>query len=311
MDTILDNKGKTLKLIEKELKRFEEKLSSAINKYPMQVSNKIIDFIFSKSKKIRPALIILIAKALEYDLPDCVIKLAVSSELIHNATLIHDDIIDNAQIRRGKTSLNVEIGNNLSVLSGDFILAIAMRNLAECENYLIFNVFSEALTKMCIGEIDQNFNINKVISINEYIEKSQYKTAELFSASLESLCILLDIKEKDRIKDFAINFGIAFQIRDDYINIKKTDKLKPCLSDIYNGIYTAPVIFLFEEKDNFYDLPKEEIIKNLENNKKIHEKTLLLIEKYAKKAIASISFIKDNQYKYELIKICENLYKAD
>ena len=114
------------------------------------------------------------------------------------------------------------------------------------------------------------------------------------------------------IKDasiFALNYGIAFQLKDDLVNILKTDTSKPQLSDIYNGNYSAPVIFLQEKIDNIETFSKEEMV-NLVNTEEIKLKTLNLIEEYAKKAIASIEFIKDNQYKQELITLCENLYKV-
>lgn len=297
-----------MKFIEKELDTLNKYLKYNISDKTNQISDDICNFIFSKSKRLRPKLIFLFAKALNINISDKIYHLACCSELLHNSTLIHDDIIDNAELRRGKQSLNKKLGNNLSVLAGDFILSSAMLHLSKCNNIECFNTFSNSLKLMCEGEINQHFTLNKIPTINEYIQKSKNKTAELFNASLSSLCIIENVQNIKEISDFAINFGIAFQIKDDLANILQTDNTKPQLSDIHNGIYSAPVIFL-QEKVNIEQLSKDKIIE-LISTKEIKQKTINLIEEYAKKAIASIEFIKDNQYKREIIALCEDLYKA-
>lgn len=297
-----------MSLIENELKTLNDYLKMNLSD-ENKISDDILDFIFSKSKRLRPKLIFLFARALNIEISEKIYNLAACSELIHNSTLIHDDIIDDAKLRRGKVSLNKKLGNNLSVLAGDFLLSSAMFHLAKCNNIKCFGVFSASLQQMCKGEINQHFALNKIPTFDEYIEKSKNKTAELFYASICALFEMENIPNIQEASDFALNFGIAFQIKDDLINVIKTDSSKPQLSDIYNGNYSAPVIFLQEKIDNIETLSKEEIIK-LVNTEEIKLKTLNLIEEYAKKAIASLEFIKDNQYKQELITLCENLYKV-
>lgn len=297
-----------MKIIENELNLLNKLLGTALNIVPEEISKDIRNLIFSKSKRIRPSLIFLVANAMKLKISDEVLKLSAAVELIHTATLIHDDIIDNAKMRRGKKSLNVRLGNNLSVLSGDILLSVAMRILTELNNTKIIHLFSLTLQKMCEGEIKQHFTLYKIPSIEAYIQKSQKKTAELFSASLESLFILENIHERDKIRDFAINFGIAFQIKDDLDNILKTDKTKPALSDIYNGIYTMPVILLMQNNENTSTPDEEEIIKKLSENPQIIEKTQTAINKFADKAIASLKFMQDNQYKDKIIKYTKELY---
>ncbi len=275
------------------------------------ISDDIVDYLKSKSKRIRSTLVFLFAKAMEVELTDEIYHLACSVELIHNSTLVHDDIIDDADTRRGKVSLNRKLGNNLSVLAGDILLSAALKELVKCNCIEAVKIFSESLYLMCKGEINQNFTIGKIPSVEEYIKKSEYKTAELFKAPLTSLCLISNKSEKDNLYNFAKNFGIAFQIKDDLLNILKTDKTKPILSDIHNGIYTAPVIFLSEDIRNIENKTEEEIMELLQQNKQYINKTVNLTEKYANRAIESIAFIKDNQYKQEIIKITENLYKAD
>lgn len=300
-----------MKSIQKEISIFNDKLKYTLALYPNKIAGNISEFIFSKSKKLRPSLILLMSKALDIEPDEDVYILAVATELIHNATLIHDDIIDNAITRRGKLSLNKQLGNNLSVLAGDFLLSAAMKELNKFKNFEVLNIFNESLTNMCKGEINQYFTINSLPEMDEYIEKSRNKTAELFYASLKSLYLIKNIKELKEISDFSINFGIAFQIHDDLTNILMTDKTKPVLSDIYNGIYTLPVILLAQKNNNFINLTKDEIINGLTFDTDIIRKTENIINEYAIKAIDSLKFIRDNQYKKEIINLTENLYKAN
>ena len=180
-----------------------------------------------------------------------------------------------------------------------------MQHLSKCNNIECFDIFANSLKLMCKGEINQHFTKGEIPTLEEYIEKSKKKTAELFKAALVSFSKIKNIETK-RAETFAINFGIAFQIRDDLINILETDLSKPTFSDIHNKIYNAPVIFL--NKD-IADLTENELIKELQKDE-IKEKTIELIKKYATSAIASLDFIKDNQYKQELISLCESLYKV-
>ncbi len=294
-----------MKIIKQELIKFENILSDCLTERQNQISKNIINFIFSKSKRLRSQIIFLYTKALEKEITNDIINLAICTELIHNSTLIHDDIIDNALTRRGNLSLNQQLGNNLSVLAGDYLLALAMQFLAKCQNIECINIFANSLKHMCEGEINQHFTKGEIPSMEEYIEKSKNKTAELFEASLLSASLLLKAETQTAI-NFATNFGIAFQIKDDLQNVLQTDITKPTLSDIHNKIYTAPIILL---NKNIKNLSEKEIIKEVQSEK-IKEKTIELIKKYATKAIASLDDIKDNQYKEELITLSKNLYKV-
>ncbi len=299
-----------MNLVSNDLEKLDIALNNEIKKYSNSITKDICDFINAKSKRLRPVLIFLITKALNNDIDEKIINLAAAVELIHNATLIHDDIIDNAKIRRARVSLNASIGNNLSVLAGDLLLVMANRILNKFNNIDIFDVFSKSLSLMCLAEINQYFLLNKVPDFNTYIEKSKNKTAQLFIASIDSLCKILDIKECEALCSFALNFGIAFQIKDDLINILNNDTTKQAFSDVYNGIYTAPIIFLNNITGDVESLSKEEIISKLARYPEIIQKTYDLIRQYSLNAIASLKFISDNQYKIKLVELCENLYKA-
>ncbi len=295
---------------EKELEILNEYLVKSLADDKNHIADDISDYLTAKSKRIRPTLVFLFTKAMGLEISEKIYHLASTVELIHNSTLVHDDILDNADTRRGKVSLNFKLGNNLSVLAGDILLSIALKELTKCGNLEAIETFAHSLYLMCKGEINQNFTIGKMPTMEEYIKKSEYKTAELFKAPLTSLCMIENIPQKDKMLAFARNFGIAFQIKDDLLNILQTDKSKPIMSDIHNGIYTAPVMFLNEDKNNVESLPENEITDLLLADRKYINKTIDLIKEYADRAIEAIDFIKDNQYKQEIIKITENLYKA-
>lgn len=299
-----------MKIIENELNLLNKSLENALNIVPEEISKDINNFVFSKSKRIRPALIFFVANAMNYKISNKILMLSAAVELIHNATLIHDDIIDNADVRRGRTSLNITLGNNLSVLSGDILLSAAMQLLSKLGDMEIIELFSFTLQKMCEGEINQHFSLNKIPTIEEYLRKTQNKTAELFAAALESLCIIENSDYRNDIRNFAINFGIAFQIKDDLDNILNTDEGKPSLSDIHNGIYTLPVILLAENIKDITKMNNEEITAELRKNPAILNKTQETINEYINKAIASLGFMQDNQYKESIIKYSRKLNGA-
>jgi len=298
-----------VKLIENELQNLNKYIIGSLSDNKSRISEDISDYLSAKSKRLRPSLVFLFAKALGIEITDKIYHLACAVELVHNSTLVHDDILDNADTRRGKVSLNYKLGNNLSVLAGDILLSVALRELIKCGSLEAVDSFAQSIYLMCKGEVNQNFTIGSLPSMEEYISKSEYKTAELFKAPLTSLCLISNIKQTDKIHSFAKNFGIAFQIKDDLLNILKTDKTKPMLSDIHNGIYTAPVIFLNDDVKNVAVLSENEIVEKLQSNKKYITKTAELIKKYADKAVLEIEFIPDNEYKKEIIRYAASLYK--
>lgn len=297
-------------MINKELETLNQYIIDSLSDNKNHIATDISEYLAAKSKRIRPSLVFLFANAMGITIDEKVYHLACCVELVHNSTLVHDDILDNADTRRGRVSLNCKLGNSLSVLAGDILLSIALKELVKCNSIEAINAFAESIYLMCKGEINQNFTIGKLPTMEEYIKKSEYKTAELFKAPLKSLCYIANVEQKENIYNFAKNYGIAFQIKDDLLNILKTDPTKPIMSDIHNGIYTAPVIFLNEDEENIENLKEEEIAQKLQANKKYIEKTVTLIKEYSNRAIEAINFIEDNKYKKEIITLTKNLYKV-
>lgn len=223
-------------------------------------------------------------------------------ELIHNATLIHDDVIDKAEQRRNQDTLNVKFDNDLAVIAGDYLLSVAMEKVIDTNSVEVIKTCTSALKSTCMGEINQYFTRNQITSIEQYIEKSREKTALLFEISVLGGLLLSEKSADENLKkiatDFAQNFGIAFQIRDDLMNVLNAQ------NDISAGIYTAPVIFAVEENKNI--LKSENILEEIIKTKGI-EKTKILMDNYFTNSVSAIQSFKDNRYKKAILDLIELL----
>ena len=248
------------------------------------------EFLSRESKLIRPLSACLFFKALGENISDEQFKILTATEIVHNASLIHDDVIDGSILRRGKSTINYKYDNKLSVIAGDFLISKAIDELLKLGNNDILKLYFETISKMCEGESYQYFQKDKIPTLEEYLKKTQYKTAELFKACFVSMSLYSKFQCINLAKDFAINFGIAFQIKndlDDYkIGVENSQ-------DIKDGIYTVPVIYA----------------NSTENNITAIEKTLSLIHNYCERLKLLIKDFKDNEYKNSLIEIIDSLCK--
>lgn len=269
------------------------------------LNNELLSFLTAPAKRLRPLLGILFLKCLFGEVNQKQHDILLAVELIHNATLIHDDVIDKADKRRTHDTLNVKFDDNLAVVAGDFLLSVAMEKVINVGSIDVIKTCTSALKSTCLGEINQYFSKFKITSIEEYIEKSKEKTALLFEIGILASLLLSENVVDENLKQtaiyFAQNFGIAFQIRDDLINVKNSD----CLSknDINTGIYTAPVIFAYQENRNL--LKENNIFDGIKLTKGI-EKTKDLMDNYFDKSISAIKNLEKNIYKdniLELIKL--------
>jgi octaprenyl-diphosphate synthase len=197
-------------------------------------------------KRLRPALLLLVSKMLGYDgLRDVVYGAVI--EFIHTATLVHDDIIDEAAIRRGRTSINFRWGNNLTVLVGDYLYTHSM-NIALAEGNLdILRLLSNVTIRMIEGEIlglEQNGRAD--VSIDDYFEIVGRKTAALFGACCRIPGYLVDLPEASAqsLFDYGFNLGVCFQLIDDLLDFTSSTEVlgKPALSDLKEGKITLPLL---------------------------------------------------------------------
>lgn len=196
-------------------------------------------FVGAKSKHIRSVLSFLYLRAKGYEINENQIRFQAIIELIHNASLIHDDVIDGSRTRRSEKSLNANLGNHLSVIGGDFILSYVLKYLTSLGSFELLSMVSNTMSTMCKGEVSQYYSRYEIPTLEEYLKKTYAKTGALFELALSGAEYLAVGGISKETKEFAKNFGIAFQIRDDIKNIVDN----PPNGDIQNGIYTAPVIF--------------------------------------------------------------------
>lgn len=269
---------KIISPIENELKNFEAKLKEVILNTDNFLTYDLEKFMFTSPKRLRPIFIFLFAKILKIDNP-LVGNIALITELIHNASLIHDDIIDEEKVRRNNPTFFEKYGSKLAVLEGDLLLSLALEQISNT-NIEISRIFASKIKSTIQGEISQNENNNKITDIETYYKKTIAKTANLFLAGLEALFTLS--KENEDLYYFMKNYALAFQIKNDIDNFKTNS------SDYKNGNYTLPVIYSFMENQ----------AKNFEQ---YIEKSYKEVEKIAKSAIDSLEKIENSIYKKALI----------
>lgn len=259
-------------------------------------------FLTAPAKRLRPLLGLLFLKTLHEEINPNQYDVLLAVELIHNATLIHDDVIDKAEKRRKQETLNVKFNNNLAVIAGDYLLSVAMEKVINTGSVEVIKTCTSALKSTCLGEINQYFTKFQVTSIEQYIQKSKEKTALLFEIGVLGGLLLSENPVDENLKktavEFSQNFGIAFQIRDDLINVLNSQ------NDIDSGIYTAPVIFAAQEDENI--LKSKNIFQEIKRTKGI-EKTKILMDNYFDKAVGAIEILEDNLYKKAILELIELL----
>lgn len=274
----------TISPVENELINIKKRLLD-INCDSEDLKRIINDFLSQESKMIRSLLACLFFKG---NISEEQYKILVATELIHNASLIHDDTIDGSFIRRESETINLKYDNKLAVIAGDYLISLATKELLELNNNNVVKIFFETISKMCIGESNQYFSKGKIPTIEDYLIKTQYKTAELFKACLVSMALYNSSELINTAREFGLNYGIAFQLKNDLTDYKKGLEHS---QDIKDKIYTAPIILL----------------NSIEYNDLAIEKTLDLIHNYCEKAKDIIQDFEDDIYKDYLIRLINQL----
>ena len=306
--------------IKTELQAVEENLTVKIPA-KSKLLKEVIRYIFlSGGKRLRPTLCLLTAKATN-KITEKHIILAELTELIHTASLIHDDIIDSAKLRRNKETINSLWNDKISVISGDFLFAQASVNLGLLENTEIVKIYAQVLSDLCDGEIEQYTELfNPHISFEDYLYKSTTKTASLFAACCKSSAILNNQTQEviKQCNSFGLNLGIAFQVADDVLDFTSSsnDIGKAVCSDLRQGIITAPTLFALHSTDERSKQIKTLIENRFNNNDKDFDTAIKLVlelggcEKakqlaitHIDKARESLNFIQDKEIKSYFIEI--------
>jgi len=265
-----------LEPIREDLIKVEDSLDS-INQAHVGYLSELLGYSLGGSgKHIRPALTLLSGKFYNYDL-DCLLPMAVAVELLHTASLVHDDVIDKSAVRRGQPSVYEVWGQDKAILVGDYLLARAGAVCATTGNLRVIKLFSKTLARISFGELEETFSAFNLDQTREqYLDRISNKTASLFILATESGAILSQAPERsvDILREYGYNLGIAFQIVDDILDFIATEEElgKPVGSDLSEGTLTLPMMLLLE----YY--PKDNPIERFFRNRKELEAKKRVIE---------------------------------
>lgn len=240
-----------LALVASDLAAVEAKMRSNEQGIFPPLAEAFLSLITSGGKRLRPMLALL-ATRLFAPLSNPAIALAAAVETLHTATLVHDDVIDNALIRRGSPTLNASWTSGATVLAGDYLFARAAAFAAETGSVRVITLFANTLRVICEGELRQLAARYRWDQPKDaYYERIYAKTASLFAAATEGGAALGAAAEDDiqRLRDYGYNLGMAFQIIDDILDFTSTDAAlgKPAGSDLRQGTITLPVFYFMQE----------------------------------------------------------------
>ena len=250
--------------IQAQLSLVEDRIDEVIRTAPREMEDQLAHALSDGGKRVRPALTLLAGKFYDYNLR-LLVPMAASMELLHIATLIHDDTVDESHLRHGKATINRAWGDSNAVLLGDYLFATAACMAAEPGNVRVVTLFAQTLMTICSGEIQESirpFNESR----EYYYEMIGNKTAALFSTSAESGAILSGAPENviQALKEYAFNLGTAFQIVDDILDFTGREEVmgKPVTSDLSRGVFTLPAILLLERSEG------DQVRRTLEEDKR-------------------------------------------
>lgn len=320
-------------LIASDLKILDDFIKESIYEPESILISDIANYIVcAGGKRIRPQILILLAKLFAYSGFDH-IKLAAAIELIHTATLLHDDVIDNSDLRRNKATAHVKWGVRSSITVGDWLFARAFKLVTECNNNELIQIIAGMTKNMTKGELDQLYfkNKPKQNDYNEqhYINIIKAKTGLLFEASCELAAVLTRQSEQiiENTKLFGLHLGLAFQIKDDLLDYLGTSQElgKNIGDDLLEGKLTLPLIYLKQRNIKQFNFYTQQLVQLRENfdaaefNKYLYEliqvlkqfncisDSCLQADYQQQLALQYLSYLPNNQYSQYLEQMTKNV----
>ena len=283
--------------------------------------NQIAEYIISNGgKRLRPMILILASKALGHTGSDH-IQLAAVVELIHTATLLHDDVVDESEMRRGNKTSHEIWGNSASVLVGDFLYSKSFQMMVAVNRMSVMSILSDATNRISEGEVQQLLNIGRLdVTEEEYYTVINNKTAKLFEAGCHLAAAINDCSEELTMAliDFGKNLGIAFQIADDMLDYTADTELtgKNLGDDLAEGKLTLPLIYLLQNGSSEQQAMVEQALKDqsADNLQQISEAiqqsgaldyTLSKAQAFATTAKSALDKMPENIYKNALVFLCD------
>ena len=314
----------------KERKKINTILNNAVkNRKPSSLYGPGAYILNSNGKRLRPFLVLLSAKAVGGNFKSAY-NAAAAVELLHNFTLVHDDIMDNANKRRGRLTLHKKYDNSTAILVGDSLLSVAYEYLLkDCNgnSKSILNSFTNSLEEICEGQsLDTEFEKRKKVSLEEYVEMIKKKTASLVKICCEIGAILGGGNQTDvkAMANYGLNIGIAFQIQDDLLDITAKEERfgKRIGGDLIEGKKTYLFIKALEKSTGTNRIMLRKVIENkgirinqVKKYKELYENLDIIndakraINSYTKKALKSINIIKKESDKEILVWLADSLIK--
>ena len=305
-----------------DLQLVEKELEAAIHADSTVLTEASLHLLQSGGKRIRPVFVLLSAKFGNYDI-HVVRHVATTLELIHTASLVHDDVVDDADLRRGAATIKSKWDNRVAMYTGDYIFARALEIMSKINNPQAHQILANIMVELCLGEIEQikdKFNFEQNLRV--YFKRIKRKTALLIASSCQLGAITAGVDEKihQKLYKFGYYVGMSYQITDDILDFTASEAElgKPAGSDLMQGNITLPVLIAMKNPD------LKELIKTV-NDKTPKDEMLVIIqaikasgaidqavkvsEKYLKKAFAELEGLPENKARSTLSQIARNIGK--
>ena len=311
--------------LKKDLDAIEKALNDNIQADHPVLREASTQLLQAGGKRIRPIFVLLSGHFGNYNL-EKIQTVAVSLELIHMATLVHDDVVDDAELRRGKPTIKQRYGNRVAMYTGDYILARALENITTIKDPQIHKLLSQTLVQVVEGEIDQiedKFNWDQ--QLKHYLRRIKRKTALLIAASckLGAIASGANPKYTNMLYRYGYNIGMSFQIIDDILDFTSTNKDlgKPTGSDLLQGNVTLPVLFALKDASfkeelksvfqRFHTVEEKDIMNLIEKLTELGaiNESYQVSDKYLNKALQSLEGLPNNKAKQTLISIASFIGK--
>ncbi|WP_284141289.1 MULTISPECIES: heptaprenyl diphosphate synthase component II [unclassified Virgibacillus] len=316
---------KTYSYLNKDLDGIEASLNAVIQAEHQVLREASTRLLNAGGKRIRPVFVLLSGQVGKYN-AEIIKTIAVSLELIHMATLVHDDVIDDAKLRRGKPTIKHEYSNRVAMYTGDYILARALESITTIEMPAIHQTLAKTIVEVCVGEIEQmkdKFDWEQ--NLRNYLRRIKRKTALLIATSCKLGAIASELQPKEiaALYKYGYYIGMSYQIIDDILDFTSSEKQlgKPAGNDLMQGNITLPVLLAMKDESFKKDLQTtfkrpemvttEEmrvLIQHIKETGAITE-AYRVSDLYLKKALTSLQFVPDGQSKQTLIKIARFIGK--
>ncbi len=296
-----------------DINMIEKKLEETIQADSLLLKRASLHTLQAGGKRIRPVFVLLAGKFGRYDI-NVMKNVAVALELIHMASLVHDDVIDDADLRRGQPTVKAKWDNKTAMYTGDFIFALSLELMSDMNKPSAHKILANTIVEVTVGEIQQikdKYRINQ--NLRDYLRRIKRKTALLISASCQLGAIAADVEESIHKKLYLFGYyvGMAFQITDDILDFTSSEEElgKPAGSDLLQGNITAPALYAMEDETIRFEIEKvhqdmepaqiQKIITLIKESGAI-EKSIALSDMYLDKALAVLEELPANKAKKTL-----------